>query len=87
MFIQNTVTPTIVAATAIIGAAIVVFAALSNHAPPLQETGTCLRRLVMVAPFALNYGDAAQLAHRAWRSVAALAILELWQDRDRQFGM
>ena len=42
----------------------------------------------MVAPFALNYGGMLRNWHIVLGAcVALLAVLEIWQDRDRQFGM
>jgi hypothetical protein len=89
MFIPNTVTPTIVAATALAGAAIVVLAALEQLS--LHRWEEILELAcgvwVMAAPFALNYGGMLRNWHIVLGAcVAALAILELWQDRDRQFG-
>jgi hypothetical protein len=89
MFIANTATPTIVAFTALAGAAIVVLAALEQLSlhrwEEILELGCGV--WVMVAPFALNYGGMLRNWHIVLGAcVAALAILELWQDRDRQFG-
>jgi hypothetical protein len=89
MLFANTATPTIVAVTAIAGAAIVVLAALEQLS--LHRWEEILELAcgvwVMVAPFVLNYGGMLRNWHIVLGAcVAALAILELWQDRDRQFG-
>ncbi|MET0941414.1 MAG: hypothetical protein ABWY13_08625 [Mesorhizobium sp.] len=90
MFIEAGLTPTIVAATALAGAAIIVLAALEQLS--LRRWEEILELAcgvwVMVAPFALNYGGMLRSWHIALgAAVALLAILELWQDRDRHFGM
>jgi hypothetical protein len=90
MLFATTVTPTIVAVTAIAGAAIVVLAALEQLS--LHRWEEILELAcgvwVMVAPFALNYSGMLRNWHIALGAcVAVLAILELWQDRGRQFGM
>jgi uncharacterized membrane protein HdeD (DUF308 family) len=89
MFIENAVTPTVVAATALIGGAIVVLAAIEQLS--LRRWEEILELAcgvwVMVAPFALNYGGMLRSWHIALGAcVAGLATLELWQDRDRRFG-
>ena len=86
MFGETAVNATVVATTAIVGAAIVVLAGLEQVF--LRRWEEFLAFLcgvwVMISPFVLEYGGAL----RAWHiglgaAVAALAILELWQDRNR----
>ena len=86
MFGETAVNATVVATTAIVGAAIVVLAGLEQVF--LRRWEEFLALLcgvwVMISPFVLEYGGAL----RAWHiglgaAVAALAILELWQDRNR----
>ena len=90
MFVENALTPAVVAATALVGAAIVLLAALEQLS--LRRWEEILELAcgvwVMVAPFALNYGGMLRNWHIVLGAcVALLAVLEIWQDRDRQFGM
>jgi hypothetical protein len=88
MFVEAVTTPTVVAATAVIGAAIVVLAGLEQLSLRRWEEILALACgvWVMVAPVALNYGGMLRNCHIVLGAlVVALAILELWQDRDRRF--
>jgi hypothetical protein len=88
MFVEAVTTPTVVAATAVIGAAIVVLAGLEQLSLRRWEEILALACgvWVMVAPVALNYGGMLRNWHIVLGAfVVALAILELWQDRDRRF--
>ncbi len=90
MFVENALAPAVVAATALVGAAIVLLAALEQLS--LRRWEEILELAcgvwVMVAPFALNYGGMLRSWHIVLGAcVALLAVLEIWQDRDRQFGM
>jgi hypothetical protein len=88
MFVETVTTPTVVAATAVIGAAVVVLAGLEQLSLRRWEEILALACgvWVMVAPVALNYGGMLRNWHIVLGAfVAALAILELWQDRDRRF--
>ena len=86
MFGDNTGNTTMVVTTAIAGAGIAILAGLEQLFPRRWEEFLALLCgvWVMISPFVLEYGGAL----RAWHiglgaAVAALAILELWQDRNR----
>jgi len=90
MVIDATATPTVIAITGVVGAAIFVLGALEQLS--LRRWEEFLSLLcgiwVMVSPFVLNYGGMLRNWHIALGAcVALLALLELWQDRDRQLGM
>ena len=86
MFADTTANTTMVATTAIVGAAIVVLAGMEQLF--LRRWEEFLALLcgvwVMVSPFVLDYGGSLRAWHIALgAAVTALAILELWQDRNR----
>lgn len=86
MVFGNAGMPKMVAATAVVGAVVVVLAGLEQVF--LRRWEELLSLLcgawMIVSPFFFQYGGAL----RSWHiglgiAVAALAILELWQDRNR----
>lgn len=89
MFIDPPASSTVMAATALAGAAIVVLAGVEQLALRRWEeiVELALGVWVMVAPVALGYGGMLRIWHIVLGAcVAALALLELWQDRDRDFA-
>jgi hypothetical protein len=88
MFIGPAPSPTVMTVTALAGAAIVVLAGVEQLALRRWEeiTELALGVWVMIAPVALNYGGVLRTWHFVLGAcVAALALLELWQDRNRDF--
>ena len=86
MFVDAAGNTTMVAATAIIGAAIVVLAGLEQLILRRWEEFLTLfcGVWVMASPFTFEYGGTLRIWHIGLgAAVAALAILELWQDRNR----
>jgi hypothetical protein len=89
MFVTPPVSPMVMTVTALAGAAIVVLAGLEQLWPRRWEEilGLALGVWVMVAPVALNYSGTLRTWHFVLGAcVTLLAILELWQDRDRDFS-
>lgn len=87
MFFNTAGHTTMIATTAIAGAAIVVLAGLEQIFLRRWEEYLALLcgAWMIVSPFVFNYGG----AMRSWHiglgaAVAALAILEIWQDRNRR---
>lgn len=91
MFVAaGTTASTVVTATALIGAVIVVLAGLEQIWPNRWEEFLELLcgAWVVAAPFVLNYGGPLRNWHIVLGAcVALLAVLELWQDRNRDFAM
>lgn len=88
MFMEPAASPTVMTVTALAGAAIVVLAGVEQLALRRWEEimELALGVWVMVAPVALNYGGMLRTWHFVLGAcVAALALLELWQDRNRDF--
>ena len=86
MFGETAGNTTMVAATAIAGAAIVVLAGLEQlFLRRWEEILTLFCGVwVMASPFTFQYGGTLRTWHIGLgAAVAALAILELWQDRNR----
>lgn len=88
MFIESAGYSTMVAATALVGAAIVVIGGLEQLA--LQRWEEFLALLgglwMMASPFVLEYAGTLRTWHIALgAAVVILAGLELWQDRNRDF--
>ena len=86
MFIDSAGNSTMVAATALVGAAIVVIGGLEQLA--LQRWEEFLALLgglwMMASPFVLDYAGMLRTWHIVLgAAVAVLALLELWQDRNR----
>ncbi len=86
MFIESTGNSTMVAATALVGAAIVIIAGLEQLT--LQRWEEFLALLcglwVMASPFVLDYTGTLRIWHIVLgAAVAVFALLELWQDRNR----
>lgn len=89
MFITPAASPLVMTVTALAGAAIIVLAGLEQLSLRRWEEilELALGVWVMIAPVALNYGGTLRTWHFVLGAcVAALAILELWQDRDRDFA-
>lgn len=86
MFFDSISNTTVIAVTALVGAALVILAGMEQLALRRWEEYLALIGgvWIMASPFVLNY--AGQL--RTWHlvlgaAVALLAVLEIWQDRDR----
>ena len=89
MFMEPAASPTVMTVTALAGAAIVVLAGLEQLSLRRWEEimELALGVWVMIAPVALNYGGMLRTWHFVLGAcVAALALLELWQDRNRDFA-
>jgi hypothetical protein len=87
MFGNVTGNTTMVAATALVGAAIVVLGGLEQMYLRRWEEFLAFfcGVWVMASPFTFNYGAPLRTWHIVLgAAVAALAILELWQDRNRR---
>jgi hypothetical protein len=86
MFVETAANTTVVAATVMVGAAIVVLAALEQLFLRRWEEFLALvcGVWVMASPFVLEYAGTLRTWHIGLgAAVVALAILELWQDRNR----
>ena len=86
MFIDNAGNTTMVAVTALVGAAIVIIAGLEQLALHRWEEFLALLGgvWVMASPFVLNYAGTLRIWHIALgAAVVLLAVLQLWQDRNR----
>lgn len=86
MLLGNAGMPKMVAVTALVGAAVVVLAGLEQVFLRRWEEFLSLLcgAWMIISPFFFQYGGAL----RSWHiglgiAVAALAVLELWQDRNR----
>ena len=89
MFIEPAASPMVMTVTALAGVAIVILSGLEQLSPRRWEeiAELVLGVWVMVAPVVLNYGGALRTWHFVLGAcVAALALLELWQDRNRDFA-
>lgn len=89
MFIEPAASPMVMTVTALAGVAIVILSGLEQLSPRRWEeiAELVLGVWVMVAPVMLNYGGALRTWHFVLGAcVAALALLELWQDRNRDFA-
>ena len=89
MFIEPAASPMVMTVTALAGVAIVILAGLEQLSPRRWEeiAELVLGVWVMVAPVVLNYGGALRTWHFVLGScVAAQALMELWQDRNRDFA-
>ncbi|WP_269933247.1 SPW repeat domain-containing protein [Aminobacter sp. HY435] len=86
LWFKETSMPTMMAVTALVGAAIVVLSGLEQIFLRRWEEilSLFLGIWMMVQPFVFQYGAPLRGWHVAFGAgVAALAILELWQDRNR----
>ena len=86
MFVDSAGNGNMVVATAIVGAAIVIIAGVEQLALRRWEEFLVLffGLWIMASPFALNYAGVLRTWHLALgAAVAAIALLQLWQDRNR----
>lgn len=89
LWFKETSMPTMMAVTALVGAAIVVMSGLEQIFLRRWEEilSLFLGIWMMVQPFVFHYGAPLRGWHIAFGAgVAALAILALWQDRNRSLG-
>ena len=86
MFFETLDNTTVIAVTALVGAAIVVLAGLEQLALRRWEEYLALMLGVwmIVSPFALDYAGPLRIWHVVLgAAVVLLAVLEIWQDRNR----
>lgn len=86
MFVDSAGNGNMVVATAIVGAAIVIIAGVEQLALRRWEEFLMLAcgLWIMASPFALNYVGELRIWHIALGAgVTVLALLQLWQDRNR----
>ena len=86
MFVDSAGNGNMVVATAIVGAAIVIVAGVEQLALRRWEEFLVLfcGLWIMASPFALNYVGELRIWHIALGAgVTVLALLQLWQDRNR----